>query len=360
MRRLRRLGFLSLAAPALVLSLALTPPLAANGPTVGPEIHVTRATSAIEVDGDLSDPAWKDAKPVDVWFETNPGDNLPAKIRNVGRLTYDDRFLYAAFEFDDPNPAKIRAPFSDRDNVSGDTDYGGIIVDTRHDGRTGILLLANPRGVQYDAVSDDTNGNEDSSPDLFWDSAARITPTGWTLEMRVPFSSLRYPKGDPQTWGIILYRNWPRDFRYQFFAQKLPRNENCFICHGSPLTGLEGLPKGGHLVAAPYVSAEEMGVPRGDLGTPLVNKPVDVTGGLDVKWTPNENMAVDATIHPDFSQVESDVAQISANERFALFFPEKRPFFLESVDLYATPLQAVYTRSIADPKWGARGTGRLG
>src|SRR5436190_25300 len=151
MRRPRRQGFLSLAAPALVLSLALTPPLAADGPTIGPEIHITRATSAIEVDGDLSDPAWKDAKPVDVWF--------------------------------------------------------------------------------------DTNGNEDSSPDFFWDSAARITPTGWTLEMRVPFSSLRYPKGDPQTWGIILYRNWPRDFRYQFFAQKLPRNENCFICHGSPLTG---------------------------------------------------------------------------------------------------------------------------
>ncbi len=247
--------------------------------------------------------------------------------------------------------------------MPGYTDYAGIIIDPRHDGRTGLLLLANPNGIQYDAVSDDTNGNEDSSPDFYWNSVGRVTKTGWTLEMRVPFSSLRYPKaakGEIQTWGILLYRNHPREFRRQYFSAKLPRDENCFICHSNPLTGLEGLPAGGHLVVAPYGTAKEEGIPRGDvLGNELVNKPVNVKAGVDAKWTPNENTALDATFNPDFSQVESDVAQISANERFALFYPEKRPFFLEGIELFSTPIQAVYTRTITSPRWGVRATGKF-
>jgi hypothetical protein len=350
------LSWLSLA----LAFLATRSALAAGPVETGPEIHIRRASGPITIDGDLSDPGWKDALRVETWYETNPGDNVPPKVRNVGYLTYDDRFLYAAFEFSDPDPSKIRAPYADRDNVPSYTDYGGIILDTHNDGRTGLLLLANAHGIQYDSVSDDTTGNEDSSPDFFWDSAAKITKDGWILEMRVPFSSLRYPKTDPQTWRIMLYRNYPRDFRYQMFTSKLPKGSNCFICHCSVLTGLEGLPAGGHLIAAPYVTAREEGVPRGDPGSPLVNKPVRGKAGADVKWTPNENTAVDATVNPDFSQVESDVAQIGANERFALFYPEKRPFFLEGIELFTTPIQAVYTRSITSPRWGARVTGKLG
>jgi Domain of unknown function (DUF5916) len=326
----------------------------------GDPIKITRTNGPISIDGDLSDAGWKDAARVDRWYETNPGDNVEPKVANVAYLTYDDKYFYAGFEFSDPEPGKIRAPFADRDNLSGSTDYGGVILDARHDGKTAILLLGNPVGLQYDAVSDDTNGSEDSSPDFYWDSAGRITATGWTLEMRIPFSSLRYPKGDPQTWGILLYRNYPRDFRHQFFSAKLPRGENCFICHENSLEGLAGLPSSGHLVAAPYVTAKEEGMPRDGLGTPFLNKPIQGDAGLDVKWMPNAQTAVDATLNPDFSQVESDVAQISANERFALFYPEKRPFFLEGIELFSTPIQAVYTRTITSPRWGARATGKLG
>src|SRR5713101_607395 len=326
----------------------------------GSEIRIGRAAGPIRIDADLSDPGWKGATRVDTWYETNPGDNIPPKVKNVGYLAYDDKFFYAAFEFFDPDPSKIRASYADRDNVPGYTDYGGVILDTRNDGKTGILLLANPRGIQYDAVTDDTTGNEDSSPDFYWEAAGRITKEGWILEMRVPFSSLRYPKGNPQTWGILLYRNWPRDFRTQMFSAKLPRGGNCFVCRSNVLTGLEGLPQGGSLVAAPYVTVKEEGVPRGDVGTSLVNKPARFDGGLDVKWTPNENTALDATLNPDFSQIESDVAQISTNERFALFFPEKRPFFLEGIELFSTPIQAVYTRTLTSPRWGGRATGKLG
>lgn len=323
----------------------------------GPEIRISRAAGPITVDGDLSDPGWEGATRVETFYETNPGDNLPPKVRTVGRLAYDDRFLYAALECEDPEPGRIRAPFSQRDVLGSGTDYAGIILDTRNDGRTAILFLANPRGIQYDAVTDD--GNEDSSPDFYWDAAGRVTATGWNLEIRIPFSSLRYDRADPQTWGILLYRNRPRDFRYQMFSARLPRGRNCFICSENVLTGLEGLPPGGNLVVAPYATASQETVPRSD-GTGSVAKPVDLDGGFDVKWTPSAGVALDGTLNPDFSQIESDTARIGVNERFALFYPEKRPFFLEGVDLLSTPVQAVYTRSVTSPRWGLRGTGKLG
>jgi uncharacterized protein DUF5916 len=220
--------------------------------------------------------------------------------------------------------------------------------------------MVNARNIQYDAIMDDASG-ETEAPDFFWDSAARITDHGYTIEMRIPFSSLRYKNADPQTWGIILFRNYPRAFRYQIASARLPRGGNCTVCRENSLTGLEGLPAGGHLVAAPYASASEEARPRdGVAGAPLIGDKVKPHVGLDLKYTPNADTAIDATLEPDFSQVESDTAQISANERFALFFPEKRPFFLEGVDLFQTPIQAVYTRTITSPRWGGRVTGKEG
>ena len=330
----------------------------AQTPLSGERLRIARAAGPIQVDGQLGDEGWRTAQPVEKWYETNPGDNVEPKVRSVGYLAYDDRFFYAAFEFDDPDPSTIRAPYSDRDNISGNaTDYGGIILDTRNDGHSGVLLLATPRGVQYDASTEDAAG-EDSSPDYFWDAAARITERGWTLEIRVPFSSLRYRSADPQTWGIMLYRNYPRDFRYQMFSMPLPRGGNCFVCRANTLTGLERLPAGGHIVAAPYVSASSEARPERPLGSRLVADAARLRGGLDVKWTPNADNAVDFTVKPDFSQIESDTAQISTNERFALFFPEKRTFFLEGVELLSTPIQAAYTRTITAPRWGSRLTGK--
>jgi hypothetical protein len=326
---------------------------------------IKRASAPIAVDGNLEDAAWKDAFRIDKWYETNATDNTEPKVKNVAWMAYDDHFFYAAFHFEDPNPSSIRAPFADRDNVPSSTDYAGVILDTRNDGKTAILFLSNARGIQYDAVSDDTSGNEDNSPDFFWESAAKITATGWDMELRIPFSSLRYKKADPQTWGILLYRNYPRDRRYQFFANRLPKGGNCFICNENKIVGLAGLPQGGHIVAAPYMTIKEQGSPRLDasgnrVGKDLVNAPAKANAGLDVKWTPNADTAIDGTLNPDFSQVESDVAAISTNQRFALFFSEKRPFFLEGVELFNTPIQAVYTRTITSPRFGLRSTGKFG
>jgi hypothetical protein len=324
-----------------------------------PPITVSRAAGPIAVDGSLADAGWQGAARMDTWFETNPGDNVPPKVKNLGYLAYDDKFFYAGFEFEDPEPRKIKAPLGDRDNVPGDTDYGGIILDARNDGKTAMMFLANASGIQYDAMQDDTGNGEDSSPDYFWDSAARITEKGWTLEIRVPFSSLRYSKADIQTWRILLYRNYPREYRYQMFNTRLPRGGNCFVCRSVPVNGLAGLPSGGNLVLAPYVSANRASAPLDGPGTPLSAEPIGGDVGIDLKWTPTAALVVDGTINPDFSQIESDVAQIAANERFALDFPEKRPFFLEGVDLFSTPIRVLYTRTITAPRWGLRGTAKM-
>jgi hypothetical protein len=328
-------------------------------PQPGPPLTIHRAAGPIVLDGDLSDPGWKGIEPITTWFETNVGDNVEPQVKNAAYLTYDDKFLYAGFQFEDPAPATIRAPLGDHDAVPSSTDYAGVIVDSRNDGKTAQMFLANPRGVQYDAVTSDATG-EDSSPDFYWDAVGKITPTGWTLEIRIPFSSLRYSNLTDPTWGILLYRNYPRDRRYQFFSARLPRDVNCFICNSSKLSGLSQLPHGSHLVVAPYATAQQSSAPRAVLGDPLVSGDVKTVAGLDLKWNPSSSAAIDATVKPDFSQIESDAAQIVANERFALFFPETRPFFLEGVDLLSTPLQAVYTRTVTAPLDGLRMTGKEG
>jgi hypothetical protein len=343
-----------------ILAVACSASIArAADPKPGPPLSIRRATGPITIDGDLSDAGWQGADSVTVWFETRVGDNVEPQVRNRAWLAYDEKYFYAAFAFDD-SAGGVRAPLGDHDAVSSSTDYGGVIIDSRNDGKSAQMFLANARGVQYDALSNDATG-EDSSPDFYWDSIGRITATGWTLEIRIPFSSLRYSDAPIQTWGILLYRNYPRDRRYQFFSARLPRDVNCFICNSSKLSGLAQLPHGNHLVIAPYAAGSQSASPRGGvLGNPLENGDASSEFGGDLKWNPTAGMAIDATVNPDFSQIESDVAQIAANERFALFFPEKRPFFLEGVDLFSTPLQAVYTRTITSPNAGLRTTGRVG
>jgi hypothetical protein len=347
-----------LAAFLLMFVLGQSQGLLAQSSLAGETLRITRTTGAIKIDGDLSDEGWRHVTPVTTWFEVNPGDNTPPKVRNVGHIAYDEHFFYAAFEFDDPNPRAIRAPYSDRDDPGvGFYDFGGVFVDAGNSGHTARLFVVTPRNIQADSIIDDASG-EDTSPDFFWESATSVNEHGWTLEMRIPFSSLRYKNSDPQTWAILLYRNYPRDRNYQFLSARMPRGFNCFVCHANTLEGLESLPTNGHLVAAPHVSSSAVARPAAGVGSRLVADPMQQHVGLDVKLTPNSDTVVDATIKPDFSQVESDLAQISANERFALFVPEKRSFFLEGVDLFQTPIQAVYTRTITAPSWGGRVTGK--
>src|SRR5881275_1188183 len=268
-----------------------------------PALTIHRAAGPITIDGDLSDPGWQNALKSETWYETNPGDNTEPKVKTIGYLAYDEHFFYAAIQSFD-KPSDIRAQLGDHDGISGNSDdFSGVILDTRNDGKSAMEFFVNAAGTQYDASLDDAGGGEDSSPDLFWDSAVKRTADGWIAEIRIPFSSLRYQQKSPQVWGIILYRNMPRERRYQLFDAKLPRGANCFVCNCNKVGGFEGLPAGGHIVAAPYVTASENGSLRTGSNR-LTNRPASGDGGIDVKYTPNEHTALDATLNPDFSQIE--------------------------------------------------------
>jgi hypothetical protein len=320
---------------------------------------VRRAAGPIQLDGDLSDPGWQGAAVLDQFWETQPGDNVPPKAKTSAWVAYDDRYLYVALRCEDPDRSRIRAPFVERDEIVGTDDNVAVFLDTRGDGLTAVELRVDPRGQQGDAVFNDATRNEDFAPDFFYGTAARVTAFGWAAEMRIPFSSLRYPKRDMQEWRILVWRNYPREYRYALHSRPIPRGSDCLICHAQPMVGLSGLPSSGGLVLAPYASGQDVATaasPGGPLGSP--ERTGDV--GIDAKWQPSAGQTIDATVNPDFSQVESDVAQIAVNNRFALFFPEKRPFFMEGVELFDTPIQAVYTRTITSPRWGGRATGRIG
>lgn len=331
------------------------------GDEPAPVIHVARATGPITLDGDLSDPAWRDAARIETFYEYNPGDNLPPKVRTLAWLTYDSEAFYVAVQCDDPAPEKIRAPFVERDHVLADQDNLALFLDTHGDRRVALQLRVNPRGIQADAVNaDNPDSREDFAPDFFYDAATHISPTGWTAEFRVPLRSLRFDNRSGQPWTFFMIRNYPREFRYQFSSVRIPRGDACVVCRAATLVGMTDLSSAsGGVVVAPHATASNTWS-TDQAGAPLTGHPADAEAGIDVKWTPHTDMAVDATVWPDFSQVESDAAQLSVNNRFALNYEEKRPFFQEGVDLLQTPLNAVYTRAITDPRWGARATGRLG
>lgn len=321
------------------------------------KLIIAKLQGQITVDGDLSDSGWTTALKIDSFIEYYRSDNTPAPVPTVAWLAYDEEAIYFALRADDPHPGAIRAPFVDRDKVLGDQDYFAITLDTKNDRRSAMIFRVNPRGIQSDSVVNDANGVEDFAPDFFFEASARIGPGGWAAEMRVPLSSLRYADRDPQTWAIMLTRNYPRDFRYIIANTPVPKGSSCFLCHASTLAGLAGLPGGGHMTFAPYSTAQ-----RNErlVGSALTNEPLRSDVGIDLKWSASPTLTIDTTLNPDFSQIESDVPQLSVNNRYALSYPEKRTFFLEGVDLLSTPMRAVYTRSITSPAWGIRATGQAG
>jgi hypothetical protein len=217
---------------AIVLSAGLSsialaadpPPLPAPAP-----ITVHRAEGTITVDGDLGDAGWKNAATIDQFYETSPGNNVPAKVKTTAYVTYDEHYFYIGIRCEDPHPEAIRAPYVDRDAVIGTDDNIAVFLDTRNDKRTAMELRVNPRGIQGDGIYNDTNGNEDFSPDFYYDTAAKIDAGGWSAEYRIPFSSLRYDNKDAQTWNILIWRNYPREFRYAFQSAPIERSSNCYV-----------------------------------------------------------------------------------------------------------------------------------
>lgn len=325
------------------------------------EVH--RASSAIKVNGVLDEPAWADALTFDLPFEWTPGDNTPPPVRTDFLLTYDDHNLYAAWRAYDPDPKSIRAHLMDRDNLTTVfiDDHVVLMVDPFNDERRAFQFRVNPLGGQADAIFSQNDQLEDFSYDMIWSSAARITADGYVVEVAIPLDQIRLPRtAGPQTWGFDVERSWPRNVRHRVASAPIPRGNNCVLCQTVKVTGFADLEPGRNLEIDPTVTAHRTDTldsfPDGSLQTE--DKKVDP--GISMRWGVTPNVSLSATVNPDFSQVEADVAQLDVNERFALFFPEKRPFFLEGSDFFTTPVQAVFTRTVVDPDWGLKVTGKEG
>ncbi|HXH27846.1 MAG TPA: DUF5916 domain-containing protein [Candidatus Polarisedimenticolia bacterium] len=347
----------------VLVGLALLAPEArAAGP--GTEYHVTRTGSAILIDGKLDEPAWSKALRLPLAYETYPGDNLPATLRTECLLTFDDADLYVAFRAFEPDPGSIRAFLSDRDGLPDDQDQVVVVLDTFDDRRRAYAFAVNPVGARWDAVASEAGGNGlnyDRSWDAIWNARAAIDREGYTIEMAIPFASLRFPRrGAGRAWGLHAFRYEPRSVLRQLSLMPIDRDRACFLCQEATLTGLSDLRTGLNLELDPTLTLS-----RSDERPLFPDGPMETgstvgQGGLTARWTASPDLTLSAALDPDFSQVEADVAQLKINTRFALYYPERRPLFLEGADYFQTRLGTVYTRTVADPTWGARMVGKIG
>jgi uncharacterized protein DUF5916/cellulose/xylan binding protein with CBM9 domain len=292
------------------------------------------------------------------FVQRNPHDRQPASQPTEAYLGYDQKNLYVVFVcFDDPS--KVRARMSRREDIFSD-DNVEIMLDTFHDRRRAYAFQTNPLGVQWDAIwteipHEDSNGNLsnfDSSFDTVWSSRGKLTQQGYVVWMAIPFKSLRFSPQEQQSWGLILYRGILRENEDDFWPE-ISRRVEGRLGQAATANGLEKISPGRNMQFIPYGALRSFHAPD-------ANKSAEFRGGLDSKFILHDNLVLDVTANPDFSQVESDEPQITVNQRFAVYFPEKRPFFLENADYFKTPMDLFFTRNIGDPQFGARLTGKVG
>ncbi len=268
--------------------------------------------------------------------------------------------MLIAFKAYDPEPSTIRARYRDRDRMFGD-DFVGVTLDTFNDERRAYEFMVNPLGVQGDGITNDVEHDYDQAWDAIWESAGRLTDDGYEVELAIPFNQIRFQStSGPQIWGLDLTRSWPRTDRVHIGLFPRDRGANSYLAQEEKIIGFEGASAGRNLELVPtltgYALQERPGFPE----STEVTEEQDLALGATVTWGVTPNITLTGAINPDFSQIEADAVQLAVNERFELFFDEKRPFFLESADYFETGLQLLYTRMIADPLFAAKLTGKVG
>ncbi len=345
------------------------PSVAEDGfrPVYNPSLNVPAVTGEIEIDGNLDDSGWRGAARADHFAEHYPGDQTKPPVETVALITYDhDRLYVAFFCYDDPE--LVRASMCDRDALYAD-DNVGFFFDTYGEAAWAYELNVNPYGVQADALYS-VNGGEDDSYDLVWKSAGQITDSGWQVEIAIPFSSLRFPDREVQTWKADFWRNHPRESHAEYSWAAYDRNEPCWPCQWGTLTGIAHVSPGTGLELLPSVISYQSGFLDHRLIIDTIahdtsvsrkfdNEKIKGELSLNGKYVISSNMTAEATYNPDFSQVESDAAQIDVNTAFALDYPERRPFFQEGSDLFRTYIYGFYSRNINDPQFATKFTGRF-
>ncbi|MFS8085653.1 MAG: DUF5916 domain-containing protein, partial [Acidobacteriota bacterium] len=328
-------------------------------------VRVPRFDKPPVIDGKVDEEVWKQGVVFKDFLQTSPGDNIAPSRPTEMIMGYDSKTLYLAFHcYDEPD--KVRATVAKRDEIFGE-DNVRIYLDTFNDQRRAYVLGWNPLGVQGDGIMTEGSGT-DFSVDIVMESKGMITSDGWTLEVAIPFKSLRYEAGKGKLWGFHVWRNIDR-FNDEIDSWMPNSREIASLLNQEGhLTGLEGISTERTLEIIPSVTISETGkrvsaLAPGATGLDpgrFVNAPFRFEPGVSVKYGLTPTVTLDLTLNPDFAQVEADQTVVTANQRFPIFFEEKRPFFLEGIDIFRTPIQAVHTRAIVDPDVAAKLTGKRG
>ncbi len=286
--------------------------------------------------------------------QREPGDGVPASKETSAYLSYDRKNLYVVVVCRE-EPVKVRARMAKREDIGSD-DQVAVYLDTFHDQRRAYVFAANPLGVQSDLIL--TEGQSpDPSFDALWQSKGRLTPTGFVVWMAIPFKSLRFPQASKQEWGIALGRFVPRNQEGSFWPYITNRIEG-FSQQMATLEGMTDIASGHSVQLIPYGVFSRAEYRAASQAT--LDPRVDLRGGLDAKVVVGGAFTLDGTLHPDFSQVETDEPQVTINQRFEVYFPEKRPFFTENAGFFDTPVKLFFPRRIVDPRFGVKLTGKAG
>jgi hypothetical protein len=317
--------------------------------TERPVVTATRATSPIQVDGVLDESSWASARPATDFIQVDPEEGRPVSERTEARILYDDEALYIGVRLHDRQPPTMR--LGRRDMPLADSDWLGVVIDSYHDHRTGFSLDLNPAGVQRDALKSMGQGGhetDDLSWDAVWEARATVDEGGWTAEYRVPFSQLRFGSAEEPVWGIQLERVIGRRREYAVFSFT-PKSEPGGIPAYGHLVGLRGVDPGNRLEVLPY------GVVRAERVDPGANpfrsgSEYFQSAGVDLLYRLTSDLTLNASINPDFGQVEADPAVVNLTV-YETFFDEKRPFFIEGSEIFdfgrnTSGGQLFYTRRI--------------
>jgi hypothetical protein len=332
------------------------------------DVAVPRFDTTVTVDGTLDARVWAEAALLTGFSQYRPVDGRPAADSTEVLVWYAPDAIYFGIRAYEQHGAVVRATLAERDNIDAD-DRVVLLLDTYADHRRALLFAVNPLGVQEDGIWSDgveaaaggpTAGGRldatiDLNPDYVYESRGRLTPFGYEVEIRIPFKSLRYQATDPQDWGFQVLRETQHTGAEDTWAPAMRANAS-FLIQSGRLVGLTGLHRGLVMDATPEFTTKVDGAPA----TPGYTYKAEPDLGGTLRWGVTENLSLNATVKPDFSQVETDVGQVTTNVRFPLFFPEKRPFFLEGLEQYATPNRLIYTRDVVAPVAGAKLVGKVG
>ncbi len=345
-----------------ILLTALSFPSAVKDDSPDPSDYLVIAREAApppKIDGRLDDGFWSNAVVLDKFTQYEPREGGEPSEKTVAYIGYDRNNLYIGVRCYDSDPKAVRACLTQRDKVMGD-DEVTIYLDTFNDKKRAFAFLVNPCGVQSDGVYNEVRRRHrggggpggfsriDKNWDTFFHSDALIDESGYSVELSIPFKSIRFPEAAAQTWGLQIQRNIRRK-NEEIYWYPRSRNVNGFLVQAGQLQIQGELEKGKNFELMPVMTGLKQG-----------GGAIDPEAGLNLKYGITSNLTADVAFNPDFSQIEADMPQIDVNQRYDLYYPEKRPFFLEGKDIFDTPIELVYTRTITTPMWGGKLTGKVG